>query len=237
MPLLDPPLATDHLHITPWDDPVIERIGHDPRSAYAERFWLPALGPTTSMLLRRLAAELDDSPGGVDIEVGDLAAAIGLGGRAGRTGPFHRAFGRATQFKLTMPLAPDVVAVRRVLPPLTQYQVNRLPARLRDEHARWRAEEAARPDVDHQRRRARRLALSLVELGETDEAVERQLHRWGLHPALAHDALRWADERRRPTEPAGPTDATAVTPVSPVAPLSPVAPAELAPPPGSVRGR
>src|SRR5690606_5961751 len=53
------------------------------------------------------------------------------------------------------------------------------------------------PDVEQQRRRARRLALSLLELGETDEQVEQQLHRWKIHPALAHDALRWAHDRRR----------------------------------------
>ena len=38
---------------------------------------------------------------------------------------------------------------------------------------------------------------SLVELGEDAEATERQLHRWRFHPALAHEATRWAVERHR----------------------------------------
>jgi hypothetical protein len=28
-----------------WPDPVIHGVGHDPRSAYVETFWLPVLGP------------------------------------------------------------------------------------------------------------------------------------------------------------------------------------------------
>ncbi len=35
------------LMIVPWRDPVVDTIGHDPRSAYAESFWLPTIGPTT----------------------------------------------------------------------------------------------------------------------------------------------------------------------------------------------
>ena len=34
------------LTIRPWNDPVIDALGHDPRSRYAETFWLPTLGPT-----------------------------------------------------------------------------------------------------------------------------------------------------------------------------------------------
>jgi hypothetical protein len=35
------------LTILPWPDPLLDTIGHDPRSLYAETFWLPVLGPTT----------------------------------------------------------------------------------------------------------------------------------------------------------------------------------------------
>ena len=34
------------LRVTPWPDPVLDVLGHDPRSWYAETFWLPTLGPT-----------------------------------------------------------------------------------------------------------------------------------------------------------------------------------------------
>lgn len=35
------------LRIQPWPDPLLDDQGHDPRSAYVERFWLPVLGPST----------------------------------------------------------------------------------------------------------------------------------------------------------------------------------------------
>jgi hypothetical protein len=45
------------------------------------------------------------------------------------------------------------------------------------------------------RRRARRVALTLVAQGEPIDSVERALHSSGFHPALAHEAVRWARER------------------------------------------
>ncbi len=35
------------LTITPWPDPLLDTLGHDPRSLYVETFWLPTLGPTS----------------------------------------------------------------------------------------------------------------------------------------------------------------------------------------------
>jgi hypothetical protein len=36
------------LHVRPWRDDVVDRAGFDPRSAYAEDFWLPVLGPSSA---------------------------------------------------------------------------------------------------------------------------------------------------------------------------------------------
>lgn len=33
------------LRIVAWTDPVIDTLGHDPRSWYVEQFWLPIVGP------------------------------------------------------------------------------------------------------------------------------------------------------------------------------------------------
>ena len=43
------------IRVTPWPDPVLDVLGHDPRSWYAETFWLPTLGPTALLLMRHLA--------------------------------------------------------------------------------------------------------------------------------------------------------------------------------------
>ena len=53
---VDPLPAT--VRVAPWDDPVVDRRGHDPRSAYVEQFWLSVLGPTATWLLRRLVVRL-----------------------------------------------------------------------------------------------------------------------------------------------------------------------------------
>ena len=48
-----PESFTDQLHVTAWTDPVIDELGHDPRSQYTEWFWLAVIGPSSVWLLRR----------------------------------------------------------------------------------------------------------------------------------------------------------------------------------------
>jgi hypothetical protein len=195
MHVSDDLFATATLTITPWADPVIDGLGHDPRSAYVEQFWLGILGPSTTWLLRRLAAGLDHEPDGFDLPLADTARALGLGTRGGRHSPFLRAVGRACQFGLAHPVGSTGMAVRRHVPPLTRHQVSRLPAATQRAHESWQADDLRAATGEHHRRRARRLALSLVELGEDPDATERQLHGWQFHPALASEATRWAWQR------------------------------------------
>lgn len=197
MSLITPPeplFPGDRLHVTAWADPVIDALGLDPRSGYVEQFWLGILGPSTTWLLRRLATGLDAQPAGFDLPLADTARALGLGARGGRHSPFVRSLTRACQFKLAQFCGGEGLAVRRRLPPLTRQQVSRLPAPLQDEHRSWQEAQLRTPDLTQRTRRARGLALSLLELGEDAEAAERQLHRWKFHPALAYDAVRWASD-------------------------------------------
>lgn len=189
-----PELTAEALTIKPWPDPVIDQVGHDPRSSYVERFWLGVLGPSTTWLLRRMALGLERSPAGFDLPLAETARALGIGGE-GRHSPFVRALGRCCQFELALPQEQGVLAVRRKLPPLSRRQLQRLPEVLQAEHEAWLADERRDPDFERLRRRARLLALSLVELGEDLEQTERQLHRWRFHPSLAADAARWAWKR------------------------------------------
>lgn len=212
---LDLALPTDEIHITPLHDPVVDLLGHDMRSAYVERFWLPVLGPTTTLLLRRIAVGLDEHPSGFDLPLLDTAAALGLGNKSGSNSPFLRALARATKFKVAQAVGHGALAVRRRVAPLTRTQIERLPTPLRDEHVAWQAKAAEPPDAEAQRRRSRRLALSLAELGEPDEAIEAQLHHWKIHPAMAHEAMRWARARQRGVE-AQPPSPTVFAPTDPV---------------------
>jgi len=189
--------ATDSLAIRPWPDSVIDAVGHDPRSAYVERFWLGILGPSTTWLLRRLAAGLEAQPAGFSLCLSDTAQALGLGHKGGRHSPFVRALARCVQFELAQPREEGTLAVRRKVPPLNRRQLARLPEAVQDAHRRWNDEQLRVPAVEHLRRRCRRLALSLLELGEDLEGTERQLHRWKFHPALAHESAAWAWKRHQ----------------------------------------
>jgi hypothetical protein len=194
--IADPPTS---LTVRPWPDSVLDRVGIDPRSPYVERFWLPLLGPSSVLLLRRLATELEANPAEVELPVDDTAKSLGLGMRGGKTSPFLRTVHRCCQFHLThLDEANGVLLARRKMPPLTRPQVNRLPERLQESHAAWQ-DEALRADADAERlrHRARHLALSLFELGEDVESTERQLGRWRFHPAIARDAVAWALQRHR----------------------------------------
>ena len=61
-------------------------------------------------------------------------------------------------------------------------------------HATWPL--PARETPDAAARRARRLALTLVELGESVDAVQAQLGRWRFAPDVCRAAAIWADAER-----------------------------------------
>jgi hypothetical protein len=225
-PSLDLPLPGPSLHVTPWRDPVIDLLGHDPRSPYVEKFWVATLGPTCTLLLRHIAAGFDLNPDGFHLDLETTARAIGLGTKDQPNGPFHRGLARIVQLRMGQATLEGDLAVRHRIPPLTRSQVERLPAALRADHERWTDAARREPTADQRRTRARRLALSLLELGETAEATEQQLHRWKVHPAMAHEALRWAQARRAlpiPPPPGAPAPAPTLRrpPLRPAAVFTP----------------
>lgn len=192
-----PATTIDSLTIRPWPDDVIDALGHDPRSAYVETYWLGILGPSTTWLIRLLVAGLEAHPAGFELPLAETATRLGLGNKGGRHSPFMRALGRCVQFDLAQPHGDTVLAVRRKVPPLNRRQVMRLPVTLQEEHRSWQEEQLRTPRVEQQRQRGRHLALSLLELGENVESAERQLLRWKYHPALAREVTAWAWDRHR----------------------------------------
>jgi hypothetical protein len=178
------------VRITPWPDPVLDALGHDARSWYVETFWLPTLGPTALLLLRHLADRFEEEPEGLVLPIADTAAALGLGPRDGTQSPLVRTLHRLQQFDLALVEAPDAIAVRRTLPPVHRRHVRRLPVALQARHQEWVTGQAATGNLDPARKRARRVALTMMMEGEPLDAVERALHRCGFHPAVGHDAVR-----------------------------------------------
>jgi hypothetical protein len=198
------PATVPTLQILPWADPVIDQVGYDPRSRYVERFWLGILGPSATWLMRYLVDGFERSPEGYPLDLDECATALGLGRYRGSSSAFPRTIARCCQFGTSRLTADAALEVRRRLPPLTLRQVRRLSPVLQAEHADWVDRAPVAVNADDLRDQARRLALSLLELGEDGEATERQLHRWRFHPALASEATAWAVERHvgRAAEPA-----------------------------------
>ncbi len=183
--------------IRPWEDEVLERIGFDPRSPYVERFWLGIVGPSVTWLVRRIASGFDAAPAGFEMPLAETARALGLGDPGGRNSAFFRTLNRMVQFDLARVTGPAELQVMRRLPPLSRRQAARLSPALQEAHERWMASAVEVPPSEAARRRSRQLALSLLELGEDPDEVERQLIRWRYHPARARESLCWAVDRHR----------------------------------------
>jgi hypothetical protein len=191
------------LHVSAWPDEMLDRFGFDPRSGYVEEFWLGVLGPSTVWLLRRLAAGFDYCPDGFDLDLDETARSLGIGDRSGRHSPFVRAINRTVQFGLSQLTGSDQLAVRRRLPALNRGMLKRLSPAMQARHASWEREQALLSAGEEQQRRARQLALSLLELGEDYGSAERQLVRWRYPANVAAEALHWANAQRTCEGPSG----------------------------------
>ena len=184
------PALPESIWVEPWPDETEDHDGHDPRSQYVELFWLGTLGPSTTWLIRRIAAELDAAPAGFELRTLEMAREMGLGGGGGRNSVFARSIERACQFGMARRNGDHQLLARRVVPPLTRSAVSRLPDRLQRIHTGW-----ATSADDGQPGRARRLALTFFELGDSFDEVERHLHTCGIHPAAAYQGALWAMRR------------------------------------------
>jgi len=138
----EPVFPEDSLTVRAWPDPVLDNLGHDPRSPYVETFWVSVVGPSCYLLLRRFATQLERSPTGFDVDPVALASELGLGAKGGRHGPFWRSLERACHFRLAHRQGP-LVAVRRRVPPLSRRQIKRLPNHLASAHDIWEADRLA----------------------------------------------------------------------------------------------
>jgi hypothetical protein len=126
----------DPLNVVRLEDPVVEAAGHDPRSAYVETYWTACLGPTSTLLLRRLAGWLEESPDGFPLPLAPLARELGLGEGTGRNSVVVRSLARIVEFNMAQ-VRGETLAVRRSLPPLARRHEHRIPGHL---IARHRAE-------------------------------------------------------------------------------------------------
>jgi hypothetical protein len=172
-----------------WPDPLLDRFGYDPRSPYVERFWLPIIGPSGTVMLRRLAEGFDSGADEYPLDLADAAHALGMGRPEGPSASFRRTLDRVASFGFIRFADAHTLAVRPCLPGLTRRQLQRLPPALRADHDAWHD---GQPDDEVIGARVQHLAASLLQLGEEPPAVEDHLLRLDFHPTVVHRALRSA---------------------------------------------
>jgi hypothetical protein len=158
---------------------VSTRNGYDAQSSYVEQFWLPFLGPSTTLLIRHLNIRLERDGEGVTLGAALTAQALGLGANPGRHAPFLRAVCRAIDYDLvsvgeldeTSPETEVPLLVRRLVPPLSKRLAQRLPEHLARQHrgelAKCEGEETLLA------RRARQLARTHQQLVALPRNVAR----------------------------------------------------------------
>lgn len=117
--------------VRPWRDEVVEAQGFDARHVYVETFWLPVLGPSAVLALRRFADWMDSRPVGVEVDLVDLGASLGLGAGTGRHTQINRTIGRLVDFGMARTCG-DHLEVRTTLPPVPLRVRRRLPLLLLD---------------------------------------------------------------------------------------------------------
>lgn len=128
------------LVVRPWLDAPGADHGYDPRSEYVEQFWLALLGPSTVVLLRRLAMGLEQWPDGFECSTRELSWSLGLG-HVGPGAAFGRVLRRSEDFGMTC-LQPDSeLMVRRLMPPVPLRMVRRLPVWLQEAHREYRRDQ------------------------------------------------------------------------------------------------
>lgn len=134
------------VHAAPHPNQKVRQVGFDLDHRYVERCWAAFLGPTATLLLRRMPEWWREAePATVDLD--DLAHSLGLDGYAG--GPsskIWRTFDRLTQFGFAEWRGVRDLAVYGQVRPLSSRHLNRAPSSTRtahdhllDEHVRWLA--------------------------------------------------------------------------------------------------
>ncbi|MGD9996156.1 MAG: hypothetical protein AB7L17_16605 [Ilumatobacteraceae bacterium] len=167
--------------VVPWYDEVVDPIGYDPRSTYAEMFWLNVFGPTATWLIRRMVTGLDEYPGGYELDLEQTAGALGLTFTPGASNPFARSMNRCVLFGAAQPVSGGL-AVRRRLPPVANRHLQRMPPYLREAHQAWAKRSVS---TATELARARTLCHAMLVAGDPAEALERQLLGLGVAPPLA----------------------------------------------------
>ncbi len=126
------------LRFTPVDHPDarVQRLGFDLTDPYVEQCWSAVVGPSSTLLLRRLPA-LWVARVPVEINASELSRSLGLGAGAGEHSRLVTTLQRLVRFDLAAPAGDGAgLDVYRQVAPLNPRQLDRLPEWTRGAHER-----------------------------------------------------------------------------------------------------
>ncbi len=169
------------LVVVPWLDPIVDEVGFDVFSRYAEMFWLPVMGPSAMWIMRRIVMGFAEFPGGYEMDTQEIALAVGLSFTQGANCPFSRALRRCQWFGAAQSVQGGL-AVRIKLPPVSRRQIQRFPVSLKQSLVAWPVE-----STNHQQlvERAKLVANALITTGDDSDLLESRLTRIGIPIGIA----------------------------------------------------
>jgi hypothetical protein len=117
-------------------DRQVRRIGFELTDPYVEQCWAPLIGPSSTMLLRRLP-ELWSMHEPAEMEAKELSRSIGLGVGMGKNSPLVRTLDRLVRFRFARPGPSEPgLDVYTEVAPLGAHELAKVPQWSRDAHAR-----------------------------------------------------------------------------------------------------
>jgi hypothetical protein len=151
-----------------------------------ELFWLPVLGPSALLLIKRLAKMLRAaSP--VTLETDELAYSLGMRRASGPL--FSRSFKRCVDFQFIRQLSEGNYLLRTAVPALSDRQGRRLPPALRDLKDN-KICYSTYCDLAGSYARLHQLSRTLVNLGLNEQEVLAELERYGYTTAQARYMIK-----------------------------------------------
>lgn len=127
----------DHLTINFHSSDELTDVGHGVLSHYVEMYWTSVLGPTSILLLRRVAHErMRRDSATFSIAGTTLARGIGVGFNSGATSTWQRTLHRLISFRQLHIEHNGLLRFPSHLPSLHDGQVARLPEELIERHHR-----------------------------------------------------------------------------------------------------
>jgi len=167
-----------------WDDP-LTTAGYPVQSRYTELFWLPLLGPSSLLLLRRTDQLLSVEAKPVTMGVAELAQSLGLGPTGRHGSLLVRTIKRCCDFRVARQVGDTTLEVKRKLAPLTDRQILHLPHALRQLHFGTFEIERYRLLAESSTRLAQ-MTATLRDLGADPSEIADQLQRMGYERPVSH---------------------------------------------------